>query len=134
MRPRGFIGTFTVRRPTPLGSTSLVRRSRCWRRRDGRLIITTPNPWFWGSTWDALFDEPRVNAEHTAVFSIGMLREQFRRHRFVIEHAQYGNVQDLRWAARILPRRIRCPSIWVVARLADGEGLRDRATNPAQGP
>ena len=73
-----------------------------------------------------------MNEEHTAVFSIGMLREQLRRHGFVVEHARYGNVQDPRWAARILPARIRCPSIWVVARRADGESLRDPATTPVE--
>lgn len=87
----------------------------------GRLVITTPNPWFFGHGWECFFDDPAENPEHTAWFSIGMLRELLRRHAYAVERVLYGSGEDRPWQWRILPARMRHTSIWLVAcKRADG--------------
>ena len=82
----------------------------------GLLVITTPNPWFYGRAWSALFGEPEENPEHTAWFTMGTLKEVLRRHGFDVESALYASGQDLPWLLPILPARMRHTSIWLVAR------------------
>jgi 2-polyprenyl-3-methyl-5-hydroxy-6-metoxy-1,4-benzoquinol methylase len=92
---------------------TMVRRHL---RPGGRLVITTPNPWFIGHGWECLFSDPAENPEHTAWFSMGMLRELLRRHSFEVERALYGSGEDIPWLVPILPARLRHTSIWLVAR------------------
>lgn len=91
-------------------------------RSGGRLVITTPNPWFVGHFWEALFGDPQENPEHTAWFSMGMLREILRRHGFEVETSLYGSGEDRPWLVPILPARLCHTSIWLVARSTDGVG------------
>lgn len=89
----------------------------------GCLVLTTPNPWFWGRSWQALFGEPDANPEHTAWFSIGMLRELLLRHGLEIELVQYDSGEDLPSWYFFLPARLRHTSIWLAARVASADGV-----------
>lgn len=99
-------------------------------RSAGRLIITTPNPWFVGRGWEALFGEPLENAEHTAWFSIRMLAELLRRHSFRVESVQYGSSEHLPWIVPIVPARLRHTSIWLVARVYEEPSAGDAGERP----
>jgi hypothetical protein len=70
-----------------LGPSSRPFDDTCCRMH-GRLIITTPNPCFWGRSWQALYDDPPENSEYTAWFSMGILEKLLRRHQFNVESAQ----------------------------------------------
>lgn len=89
---------------------------------NGWLVLTTPNPWFWGYAWEAMFGEPAENPEHIAWFSIGMLRRLLRRHGFEIERVQYGSGEDLPWFLPFFPARLRHTSIWLAARVVGVAG------------
>jgi SAM-dependent methyltransferase len=87
-------------------------------RSEGRLVITTPNPWFFAYSWLALFGEPPENTEHTAWYTLGTLRELLRRAGFEIERAEYGSGQDRPYRLPFAPDRVRHNSLWVAARLS----------------
>lgn len=91
-------------------------------RANGRLILLTPNPWFWVGLLRAAAGKPHVNPEHTAWYCIDTLTELISRFGFVTESATYGSSENFLWRAFFVPRTLRHTSIWVIATLKP-EGL-----------
>jgi SAM-dependent methyltransferase len=89
-------------------------------RPEGRLLITTANPWFFVRVAQALLTG-RVyeNPEHTAWYSLGTLRELLRRYQFVVEHAEYGSSEHFLYWFLFFPRIVRHTSIWLVCKRID---------------
>ena len=61
-------------------------------RENGKLLISTPNPWYWKNIIMAvLHNEIRVNPEHTCWFCPSTLRSLARRHGFDIKEIEFGS-------------------------------------------
>lgn len=84
---------------------------------NGRLIITTCNPWFFVRCLQALFKgKSYVNPEHTAWFCAETLSELVRRFGFHVEESCYGSTESFLYKFFFLPHVIRHTSIWLVCR------------------
>lgn len=83
-------------------------------RPGGKLIITTPNPWFWLRILQAVRGEVWENPEHTGWFSRGTLAELLGRYGYAIERAVYGSSEGFLGKLPV-PRLMRHTSLWVVA-------------------
>lgn len=76
----------------------------CCRRHmhaESRLIISTPNPWYWKNMLKALLsEEVSNNPEHTCWLCVRTLRQLLRRHELEIGEVVFGSRY---WRDRLMP-------------------------------
>ncbi len=71
---------------------------------DSRLIISTPNPWYWKNIKKAAFRiEVNNNPEHTCWLCVRTLRQLLNRHNFLIGEVVFGS-RRMKDRLRPLPR------------------------------
>jgi 2-polyprenyl-3-methyl-5-hydroxy-6-metoxy-1,4-benzoquinol methylase len=58
---------------------------------DGRLIISTPNPWYWRHVVHAALGRVRVNPEHTCWFCPETLRQLVERQGLAVATVEFGS-------------------------------------------
>lgn len=102
-------------------------------KKDGLLILTTPNP-FWIEYWIRLiFKKLKINEEHTAWFDLTVLRQLASRYGFEVVDSDYiietykpKTIIGFIWhkllnpiLKRILPREVLGEKIFVVLRVKD---------------
>jgi 2-polyprenyl-3-methyl-5-hydroxy-6-metoxy-1,4-benzoquinol methylase len=75
------------------------RGARKYLRPGGRLIIATPNPWWWVRFVQAAMGRVRVNPEHTIWLSPETAAELLDRFGFVVDHVVWGS--DQAWLYRV---------------------------------
>jgi SAM-dependent methyltransferase len=82
----------------------------------GKLIITTPNPWFFIRIIKVfLTGKEHASPEHVTWYSYDVLSELLRRYGFKIEAARFGSSEHFLDRLFFLPKSIRHTSVWVVA-------------------
>ncbi len=73
---------------------------------DGKLMVSTPNPWHWRRFLNAFLGRSKINAEHTCWFCPITLSQLANRYGFEIEKLEYGSRG--KWAKFLpLPNSIR---------------------------
>lgn len=85
---------------------------------DGRLVLSTPNPWFVGHLIRGTIGSMDINAEHTGWYGPIVLRQLLGRHGFHVESVEYvGSIDS--WLVRSVqppvPGFMRWPTLVVVA-------------------
>lgn len=84
---------------------------------DGRLVITTCNPWFFVRCLQALLKgKSYVNPEHTTWFCTDTLTELVARFGFQVEEVCYGSTETFLYKLFFLPGIIKHTSIWMVCK------------------
>lgn len=76
-------------------------------RPGGRLLLSTPNPWYWRNVVKALvFGRVSANPEHTLWMCPTVLRQLLARHNMKIQHWHYGS-RYLKDRIMPLPKGVR---------------------------
>lgn len=88
-----------------------LQRVRNHLKSSGRLLLTTPNPWYYGYFLQATRGEVLSNPEHTCWFDKRTLRQLLSRYGFEVEHFEY--VTGSQWS-------ILYPHRWLESRVMRG--------------
>lgn len=73
-----------------------LERAREHLKASGMLLLTTPNPWYFGYFFQATRGDVLSNPEHTCWFDKRTLRQLLSRYDFEVEHFEY--VTGSRWS------------------------------------
>ncbi|MDA8723843.1 class I SAM-dependent methyltransferase [Alphaproteobacteria bacterium] len=89
-------------------------------KRNGRLIITTPNPWYWKTIILAIVKKGnvKVNEEHTHWLCPSTLRQVAERNGFEVETLQYGSRYD-KYISKVLPEGIANTSFYTALKIKE---------------
>ena len=86
----------------------------------GKLLISTPNPWYWRFVAQAMLrKEVNSNPEHTCWFDPRTFRQLLARHGMILREVRYGS-RYMRDRLLPLPRGIKHTSWHAVATMAPG--------------
>jgi SAM-dependent methyltransferase len=86
-------------------------------KEDGRLIITTPNPWFFLRFMRCIVKrDGGVNPDHVVWFCAGSIRELLNRYGFDIEELQFGSSEPIFYKLGFFSPVLFHTSLFVAAR------------------
>ena len=96
-----------------------VGSCRAHLRPDGKLLISSPNPWYWRNVVKAIFrSEVANNPEHTCWLCPRTLRQLVRRHGMEVVEVSFGS-RYLRDRVMPLPKGVKHTSFHAVVMEAD---------------
>ena len=83
---------------------------------DGKLLLTTPNPWFFLRFVRCFFrGDGGAHPEHVHWFCNSTIVELLRRYEFEVEKLEFGSGEPRLYRLFFLPKSLRHTSIWIVA-------------------
>ena len=83
---------------------------------DGKLILTTPNPWFYVRFIRCFFrGDGGAHPEHVHWFCNTTIIELLRRYDYKVEKLVFGSGEPRLYRNKFLPQSLRHTSIWIVA-------------------